>query len=517
MGQAERDRLVTLGKAKKRVITQAEAAAELGVSVRHVKRLLKALKKRGDKAVIHGLRGRPSPRRLPEAIRDEAIGILSEPVYAGFGPTLAAEYLSNKHGLRVSKETLRHWMMEAKLWRGRQRKPEQAHLRRPRRTRCGELVQWDTSDHDWLEGRGERIYLISMMDDATSRLHARFVTSDSTAENMRVLWGYLERHGRPLAFYTDKAALFQTAQKRSRDEPGVDKDRVELPPTQIGRALQELQIVWIPAHSPQAKGRVERGFSTAQERLVKGLRVAGASSLEQANAYLEQAFLPWWNHTLTVAPNNEADAHRPLTQEYNLAATLSHVEERQVSNGYTVQYRGQTYQIPPDQVRMGMRGCKLRVEARLDGTIAMCFATSISGVQCVSHRNACRKQRRLSTLDLQLGPRAVGCKASLTSLTCRWEQPSPLPMRPADTPQRRKQERRANTARRSSRLLAQNLRSGDFTRMISTQHKTLAAIYRRGSQPITPEPVPSPRLWASAWARPLADPITLTPTSRTKP
>jgi transposase len=373
MSQTERDRLVTLRKAKKRLITQAEAAAELGVSVRHVKRLLKALKKRGDKAVIHGLRGRPSPRRLPEATKQEAIRILSASVYAGFGPTLAAEYLSNKHGLSVSKETLRHWMMEAKLWRGRKRKPEQAHVRRPRRTRCGELVQWDTSDHDWLEGRGERIYLISMIDDATSRLYARFVTSDSTAENMAVLWGYLERHGRPLAFYTDKAALFQTAQKHSRDEPGVKKDPVDLPPTQIGRALQELNIVWIAAHTPQAKGRVERGFATAQDRLVKGMRVAGASSLEQANAYLEQEFLPWWHQTLTVAPNNDSDAHRPLTQEQDVAAILSHVEERQISNGYTVQYCGQTYQIAPNQVRTGMRGSKLRVERRLDGTVAMRF------------------------------------------------------------------------------------------------------------------------------------------------
>src|SRR3954454_18413471 len=359
MNQAERDRLVTLRKVKRRVITQVEAAAELGVSVRHVKRLLKALKKRGDKAVIHGLRGRSSPRRLPEATKQEAIRILSEPVYAGFGPTLAAEYLSNKHGLGVSKETLRHWMMEAQLWRGRRRKPEAAHVRRPRRTRCGELVQWDTSDHDWLEGRGDRLSLISMIDDATSRLYARFVTSDSTVENRLVLWGYLERYGRPLAFHTDKAALFPTAQKHRRDEPGVEKDPVDLPPTQIGRALRELRIVWIPAHSPQAKGRVERGFSTAQDRLVKGLRVAGASSLEQANAYLEQEFLPWWNRMLTVEPKHDSDAHRALTRQYDLAAILSHVEPRQISNGYTVRYRGQAYQIPASEVRTGMRGSQL--------------------------------------------------------------------------------------------------------------------------------------------------------------
>jgi transposase len=381
MSQAERDRLVTLSKAKERLITQVEAAAELGVSVRHVKRLLKALKQRGDGAVIHGLRGRPSRRRLPETTKQKAVQILSEPVYEGFGPTLAAEYLHQKHQVKVSKETLRQWMIEAKLWRGRKRKCEPVHVRRPRRSRCGELVQWDTSDHDWLEGRGERIHLISLIDDATSRLYARFVRSDSTAENMRVLWGYLEQYGRPLAVYTDKAALFQTAQKHRRDEPGVEKDPVDLPPTQIGRALQELAITWIPAHSPQAKGRVERGFSTAQDRLVKGLRVAGVNSLEEANAYLETEFLPWWNRTLIVEPANSCDAHRPMLDEHALPAILSHVDERQISNGYTIQYGGQTYQIPRNQVRTGMRGSNVRVEVRLDGSIAMRFRDEYLAVQ----------------------------------------------------------------------------------------------------------------------------------------
>src|SRR5262249_5233057 len=148
------------------------------------------------------------------------------------------------------------------------------------------LVQWDTSDHDWLEGRGEKLYLIAMIDDATSRLFGRFVRSDSTEENMKLLWSYLERFGRPLASYTDKARMFRTAEKRKRDERGVDEDAVEMPPTQIGRALRELGITWIAAHSPQAKGRVERNFGTAQDRLVKGMRVAGVTTIEQANAYL---------------------------------------------------------------------------------------------------------------------------------------------------------------------------------------------------------------------------------------
>ncbi len=209
MTQADRDRLVTLKKAKKKLITQREAAEELGVSVRHVKRLLVALKKRGDKAVVHGLRGKPSNRKIEEEIESEAVKILSDPVYQGFGPTLAAEYLRKKHGIKASKETVRHWMIGRKLWRGKKARIKEVHTWRPRRSRFGELVQWDTSEHDWLEGRGEKLYLIAMIDDATSRLFARFVRHDSTEENMRLLWSYLERFGRPLMFYTDKASLFQ--------------------------------------------------------------------------------------------------------------------------------------------------------------------------------------------------------------------------------------------------------------------------------------------------------------------
>ena len=211
------------------------------------------------------------------------------------------------------------------------------HAWRPRRSRFGELVQWDTSEHDWLEGRGEKLYLIVMIDDATSRLFARFVRHDSTAENMKLLQSYLEKFGRPIAFYTDKAALFQTAEKRKRDEPGVEKDAVEMPPTQIGRGLRELGIAWIAAHSPQAKGRVERNFKTAQDRLVKGLRVAGVKTIEEANGYLEEEFLPWWNETLMVEPANSADAHRPWAG-HDLRSALSHVETRQVTSDYTIRW-----------------------------------------------------------------------------------------------------------------------------------------------------------------------------------
>lgn len=371
MTQADRDRLVTLKKAKQKLITQREAAAELDVSVRHVKRLISALKKQGDKVVVHGLRGRPSNRRIEESTEQDAVRILSAPVYEGFGPTLAAEYLAGKHGMAVSKETVRQWMMRGKLWRGKKAKVKPVHTWRPRRSRWGELVQWDTSDHDWLEGRGERLYLIAMIDDATSRLFARFVRHDSTAENMKLLWSYLEKCGRPVAFYTDKASHFQTAEKRKRDEPGVEKDPVEMPPTQIGRALRELGITWIPAHSPQAKGRVERNFGTAQDRLVKGMRVAGVKTLEQANEYLTHDYLVWWEREMTVEPARADNAHRKLEKSHNLAASLSHVETRQVRNDYTLRWDGKLYQIERQAVTAGLRKANVRVEARLDGTMAV--------------------------------------------------------------------------------------------------------------------------------------------------
>ena len=371
MTQADRERLVTLKKAQKKLITQCQAAEELGLSVRHVKRLLFGLKKHGDKAVVHSLRGKPSNRKIEEKTEREAVKILSSPVYEGFGPTLAAEYLGNKHGIDVSKETVRQWMMRAKLWRGKKARVKDVHLWRPRRSRFGELVQWDTSEHDWLEGRGEKLYLIAMIDDATSRLFARFVRHDSTEENMKLLWSYLEKFGRPLSLYTDKASLFQTAQKRKRDEPGVEKDPVEMPPTQIGRALRELGITWIAAHSPQAKGRVERNFGTAQDRLVKGMRVARVTTIEQANEYLTNDYLVWWERELTREPANPDDAHRRLEKSHTLAASLSHVETREVRPDYTVRWEGKFYQIDRAAVTTGLRGANVRVEQRLDGTLTV--------------------------------------------------------------------------------------------------------------------------------------------------
>ena len=254
MTAKERDRLKVLHEVNKRHIPQKQAAAELGLSVRWVRQLLVRWRARGDGALRHGLRGRASNRKTPAAVKQQVVALYREKKQArlwhDYGPTLAAEELAEQHGIRISRETLRQWLIEAQLWRRRRARVEQVHVWR---ARYGELLQWDTSEHDWLEGRGEKLYLIGMIDDATSELSARFVRHDSTEENLRQLRRYVEQHGRPVSVYTDKASLFQVTPRaiHHRDAP-------EEQLTQIGRALKELNIEWIAAHSPQAKGRIAR-------------------------------------------------------------------------------------------------------------------------------------------------------------------------------------------------------------------------------------------------------------------
>jgi DNA-binding Lrp family transcriptional regulator len=368
MSQKDRDRLKVLHEVERGHLTQPQAGAQLKLSARWVRTLVARLRQEGDGGILHRLRGRASQRKIPEAVREKAVRLVQRE-YRDFGPTLATEYLAEQHGLGVSKETLRQWLIAGGVWKRKRRRVEEVHVWRARRECRGELVQWDTSEHAWLEGRGPEPYLIIMIDDATNRLHARFVPHDSTEENLRMLKIYLERWGRPLAFYTDQAGLFKVNRPANQDEQLAGRE----PLTQIGRALAELGIEWIPAHSPQAKGRVERCFGTLQDRLVKGLRLAGAGTLAQANAYLEQEFLPAWEGRFTVAPANPTDAHRPLGRPHDLAAILSGVEARVVTNDYTLRYQGKIYQIARADLGGGLRGAKVRVEKRLDGTVAVRF------------------------------------------------------------------------------------------------------------------------------------------------
>ena len=362
LSKGERDRLVVLRQVKQGKLTQACAAEQLGLSLRWVKKLAGRLRNEGDKGLAHRLRAKPSNNGHGAALREQALALIREH-YGDYGPTLASEVLAQEHALVVNRETLRQWMSAEKLWKPRRQKLNKVHVWRPRRRHRGELVQWDTSEHEWLEGRGPKLYLIAMIDDATSELTGRFALSDSTAENMQLLKRYVELHGRPAAVYTDKAGLFQVNRplhhnKHLDAEPG---------PTQIGRALAELDIRRIAAHSPQAKGRIERSFGTLQDRLVKGLRRAGASSLEEANRYLEQELEPEWKRRFARAAAEPADAHRRLRKDQRLESILSEIEPRVVSNDYTIAWRGKRYQIAVEQAKPRMRKQRVQIEQRLDG------------------------------------------------------------------------------------------------------------------------------------------------------
>jgi hypothetical protein len=344
-------------------LRQIDAAHRLRLSDRQVRRLLGRLRTGGDGGLVHRLRGRPSNRKIPEGIEQRSLRRLRQPAYLGFGPTLAAEHLA-QHGLRVSRETLRKWMSAAGLWQSRRRRLQRVYVWRPRHSAFGELVMMDSSPFRWLEDRGPACHLIALIDDATSRVWGRFVLHDSSEENLRTLGGWLERYGRPLALYTDKNSLFVTSrpvqwQEQLRDEPSR---------TQFGRALAELDIEWIAAQTPQAKGRIERLFGTLQDRLVKEMRLAEIRTLEQANRFLEITFWPFWDKRFAVQPAQSGDAHRGLQRAQRLEQILSVRVARTVASDHTVSWQGQRWGVRREEVRAGLRGAHAEIEQRLDGT-----------------------------------------------------------------------------------------------------------------------------------------------------
>lgn len=364
MSQRERDRLKVLHEVAEGKLLQREAAGQLGMSERGLRKLLKRYRSKKDLGVVHGLRGRVSKRRVETKTAARVVKLVAAE-YTDFGPTLAAEYLEREHQIELSRETVRKMLVEAGLWRVRPRKVQTVHEWREPRSCRGELVQWDTSVHAWLEERhAGPMYLVALVDDATKTLYARFVEGDTAEENMLVFWGYLNRHGRPQAVYTDKASIFQPtlAPGWNREEPGEKSE------TQIGRALRELGVEWIGAHSPQAKGRVERCFGTLQDRLVKALRKANVRTREQANRFLEETFLPDWNQRFTVTARHEVDAHRSV-EGLDLAAILCHKETRRVANDYTISWHGKQFQIPKEAVKVGLRGRSIQIQQRLDGSL----------------------------------------------------------------------------------------------------------------------------------------------------
>src|SRR3954447_8243436 len=284
MSKAELSRVDTLARVARGELPVAGAAPLLDLSARQVFRLLARFRAEGAAGLASRRRGRPSNRRLPTAVREAALAVVRER-YADFGPTLAAEKLGASHDLRLSRETLRQWMAARGLWGPRQARRRRGHQPRHGRDRLGELIQIDGCEHAWFEDRGPPCTLLVFVDDATSRLmHLRFVPSQSAFAYMAAPRAYVEAHGKPVAFYSDKHGVFRV------NHPDAAGDGM----TQFGRALAELTIAIICANSPQAKGRVERAHKTLQDRLVKELRLAGIGTVEAANAFLP-AFVADYN------------------------------------------------------------------------------------------------------------------------------------------------------------------------------------------------------------------------------
>ena len=362
MSRRERDRLKVLYGVVQGERLQKEAARLLRLTTRQVRRLVRRIEEHGDQGLIHRLRGRPSNRRLPVELRQQVLAEYRRQ-YLGFGPTLACEKLAEQ-GLRVSHDTLRRWLIVEGLWLG-QRKREKHRQRRPRRECFGELVQMDTSLHDWLEGRGEKMVLVAMIDDATGRIEAGFYSGETVEAHFDLLGRWLRKHGRPVALYTDRDSIFEPSGKGHPDPAGE---------TQFGRALQELAIERITAYSPQAKGRVERLFGTLQDRWVKELRLAGVTTMAQANALLRKKLLPEFNRRFSVAAARRRNAHRDLGPEHCLPRILCVQHRRGVDNDYTVRFRNRCFQLHPP-AWPGLRRGKVVLEQRPDGKLLMRFGT----------------------------------------------------------------------------------------------------------------------------------------------
>lgn len=364
MSQRERDRLVVVRQVAAGELKVSEGARRVGLSRRHMRRLVRGLEREGDASLAHGLRGRPSNRRLSDELQEIALAKAREETYRDFGPTLLSEHLE-REGYVVSPSTLRNWMIDAGLWTVKPRRTRHRR-RRERRLAHGEMVLMDTSIHDWLEGRsGEDMVLIALIDDATSRLLCRFFPRDTGAANRRLLVEYLERLGRMGAVYADRAGHFRVNfRRRARREKG-DAEAM----TRIHRALQELDIELIIALSPQAKGRVERLFGTLQDRLIKEMRVAGIASLAEANRFLEETFIPFWQERFTVPPTEPMDAHRALPEAADLMRIFADTDERVIRNDFTFRYKNRFYQIEDAEAEREMPRTRITIERRLDDTL----------------------------------------------------------------------------------------------------------------------------------------------------
>ena len=361
MSQTEAQRWVVLQGVKGKTLSQSQAAQQLDLSVRQIKRLCRRMREQGASGLISKRRGAPSNRRIAAEVREHTLGLVRQH-YADFGPELAREYLASEHGVAYNTETLRGWMIAAGLWKPKTRRARRVHPPRPRRDCLGELVQIDGSHHDWFEARAAKCCLTAFIDDATGRvLAARFDPTETTQGYLGVLRRHIEQHGVPLALYGDRHSIFT----KHDPEDGV--------PTQFERALLQLDIEPICANSPQAKGRVERLFQTLQDRLVKAMRLAGISDIDAANAWLP-GYMAQHNQRFAVAPCRQADMHRPwLGGADKLASLCALHHQRQLSAQLSCRFEGQVVQVEPGQMQAPKARAMVDIAQHRDGRLELSY------------------------------------------------------------------------------------------------------------------------------------------------
>lgn len=361
LSQKELGRVHVLEQLKAKQIKQRQAAQQLGLSVRQIKRLLRAFKRRGAKAVVSKKRGQRSHHQLPRDMKAQVVELLHRH-YADFGPTLAHEKLTEVHHLRLGLETVRQLMIDEGLWQPRRARRPVVHPLRERRARWGELVQIDGSPFAWFEDRAPACTLLVFIDDATSQLmELLFAEAETTFSYFAATEHYLRRYGKPVAFYSDKLGVFRVNLPNSLTGEGA---------TQFGRALYQLGIKLLCANTPQAKGRVEKANQTLQDRLVKEMRLRRIATMAEGNAYLPE-FREDYNRRFAVAPRSAENAHRPLLPQDDLARILTVQELRHLSKNLTFNYHNVIYQIQTPRPTYALRQAQVVVREDRHGTIAV--------------------------------------------------------------------------------------------------------------------------------------------------
>lgn len=366
MNKKEVKRLKTMELVLRGEITQREAGKMLRITDRHVRKIKKKIEREGDRGVIHKLRGKPSNNKITEELRERVKEIINRK-YEDFKPLLATEHLYTDDKIKLSSETVRKIMIEGKIWKGRKRKEKHREWRE-RRSCLGELVQLDGSTHDWFEGRGSKCVLIAYIDDATSKiLHGKFVDSETTMNLMMTTKEYIKKNGIAIAYYVDNDGIYKV--NRSKAEKKYEEETI----TQFGRALEELGTDLIFAESAEAKGRVERLFSTMQDRLVKEMRLKNINSIASGNKYLEEIFIPFFNERYSVSAKNPINMHRKLLRGQDLDKILSKQIPMVINKDFTVRYNNQFYQIEENQQIKVYSKQTVIMEKRIDGTDRMIY------------------------------------------------------------------------------------------------------------------------------------------------